>query len=64
MSVVNEIGKLFIISPSLVRADDQNDSRLIGRSSMIIQSCYHDFDDDFAVLLVNGMKHNLMLVLV
>ena len=28
---VNEIGKLFIISPSLVRADDQNDSRLIAK---------------------------------
>ena len=29
---VNEIGELFIISPSLVRADDQNDSRLIAKN--------------------------------
>lgn len=37
---------------------------LTGRNRVIILSCYHYFDDDFTVLLVEDMEYNLMVVLV
>ena len=63
----NKNGEPFIISPSLLRANDQNDSRFDRSKIEVFSFCYHFswlFNDDFAVLLVGGMKYILMVVLV